>query len=61
MPEVTVIMDEDALRELQAELGVKSLMEQLSPRHSIMERMAIGYVRAAERGYETIVIKKELK
>ena len=61
MPEVTITMDDDALTELKAEIGIKSIMEQLSPRHSIMERMAIGYLQATDRDIRAILIKKEIK
>ena len=61
MPEITITMDEDALKELDTEINIKSLMGQLSPRHSIMERMAFGYMQAAEHGWKKILIKKEIK
>ena len=61
MPEVTITMDYEVFEELKAEIGIKSIMEQLSPRHSIMERIAIGYLQAAEHDIRAILIKKEIK
>lgn len=61
MPEITITMDDNAFKELKTEIGIKSIMEQLSPRHSIMARIAIGYLQATERDDRAIIIEKETK
>jgi hypothetical protein len=57
MQKITISMDNSALAELEAEIGIKNLMKQLSPRQSIIDRIAIGYLQAAADDCKSITIE----
>jgi hypothetical protein len=58
MIQVCIIMDESVFEELTAEINVRTIMNQLSPKHSVMERMAILYCLAKENNLKRIEVPK---
>ena len=59
MVSVTIEMSSEQAKELRDELNVKLLMGLLTPRQSMIERLAVFYAVAVEKGDKIIHFKED--